>query len=179
MSLALLTNKTFLMRRNEDGVWENFIDITKYPQVLGEAEIIDLTRIHDTVKRYITGLVDAQVLAFEANYTKENYAKANDPKVTDAVNDFRLCFGNESGVDGCWGWSGRVSSYVAEGQSNGIRKLVFIITDEGDTPLAEVANVQVIIEENGANGLTYFITAAQFSTEENEAGGLTYTIGGD
>jgi len=136
--IAMLTNKTFLLQKVADGKWENFIDITKYPQIGGEAEQVEVTRLCDSVKRYINGLQDSQSLVFEANYTKTDYDKAKALQTAGTVGTFRLCFGDQLGTDGCWEWSGKVSVYLAEGESNGARKMTFSISDEGEDPITEV-----------------------------------------
>ena len=40
------------------------------------------------------------------------------------------------------------------------------------------SELQVVVEENAAGGLTYAITATNYTAAENLSGGLTYTIGG-
>lgn len=135
--IALLTNKTFLMHKVSEK-WEKFIDITKYPQLGGEPEKIDVTRLTDTKKRYINGLEDSSSLTFDANYTKEGYTKVNALDTAESLETFRLCFGDELGTDGCFEWEGRVSVYIAEGESNGARKMHITISDEGEEAIHEV-----------------------------------------
>lgn len=137
-SIAMLTNKTYLMKKNSSSKWEEFIPITKYPQIGGEPEKIEVTRLKDTKKRYILGLQDSDSLSFEANYLKEDYKKLNAVEVTETVNTYRLCFGDTKGTDGCFEWSGKVVPYITEGESNAARKMSFTISDEGDLPVHEV-----------------------------------------
>ena len=137
-AIALLTNKTFLMHKNAEGKWEDFISITKYPQLGGEPETVEVTRLCDGKKRYINGLQDSASLAFEANYVKEDYSKLNDLAVAGTIETYRLCFGDNLGTDGCFEWSGKLSVYIAEGESNNARKMTFTISDEGETELSEV-----------------------------------------
>ena len=137
-AIALLTNKTFLMKKNSEGKWEDFIGITKYPQLGGEPEKIEVTRLKDTKKRYINGIQDSASMTFEANYTKEEYSKLNDPSVKDTINTYRLCFGDNLGTDGCFEWSGKISPFISEGESNAARKMTFTISDEGEKELCEV-----------------------------------------
>ena len=134
--IALLTNKTFLMHKNAEGKWAKLVDITKYPQIGGEPERIEVTRLTDTKKRYINGLQDSQSLGFEANYLKEDYAKLNE--LAGSLETFRLCFGDNLGTDGCWEWSGKLSVTISEGESNAARKMSFTISDEGETEISEV-----------------------------------------
>ena len=137
--IALLTNKTFLLIKDASAdTWSKLIDITKYPQIGGEPEQIEVTRLTDLKKRYINGLQDTQSLTFEANYLLEDYRRLNAEEVTDNMNTYRLCFGDELGTDGCFEWSGKISVFVSEGESNAARKMTFTISDEGDTAIQEV-----------------------------------------
>lgn len=137
-AIALLTNKTYLMHKNAEDKWEQLVSITKYPQIGGEPEQVDATRLDDTKKRYINGLEDTQALTFESNYLKEDYSKLNDLDAAETMETYRLCFGDKLGTDGCWEWSGKLSVYLSEGENNGVRKMSFTISDEGDEAIKEV-----------------------------------------
>lgn len=134
-AIAMLTNKTFLMTEGAEGAFEKLCDITKYPQLGGETEQIEVTTLSDTKKRHIDGLEDTQKMEFGANYTKATYKKLNDLAVAGTMKKYRLCFGDEEGSDGCWEWEGRVKLYVSEGESNTARAITFTISDEGAEPL--------------------------------------------
>ena len=136
--IALLTNKTFLMKKNSDtSKWKKLIDITKYPQIGGEPEQIEVTRLTDVKKRYINGLQDTQKLEFGANYTKEDYSAMNTIATSGKVETYCLCFGDEKGTDGRFEWSGKMSLYISEGESNAARGMTFVISDEGEQPIHE------------------------------------------
>lgn len=137
-AIALLTNKTFLMKKNTDGKWEDFIGVTKVPAIGGAPEKIEVTRLKDTKKRYILGLQDSEDLEFEANYLLADYQKLTDAAVADAVNTYRLCFGDNLGTDGCFEWSGKISTRIDAQESNNARKLIFTISDEGEEAIKEV-----------------------------------------
>lgn len=137
-AIALLTNKTFLMKKNAEGKWEDFIAVTKVPAIGGAPEKIEVTRLKDTKKRYILGLQDSEDLEFEANYLLADYQKLTATDVADAVNTYRLCFGDNLGTDGCFEWSGKVSARIDAQESNNARKLIFTISDEGEEAIKEV-----------------------------------------
>lgn len=137
-AIAMLTNKTHLMHKNGDGKWETLVPITKYPQLGGEPEQVEVTRLCDSRKRYINGLEDAQGLTFEANYVPADYKKLSALATAGTLETYRLCFGGETGSDGCFEWSGKISVYIAEGESNAPRKMSFTISDEGEKELSEV-----------------------------------------
>ena len=136
-AIAMLTNLTFLMIEKDDqtGTFEKFIDITKYPQLGGEPEQVEVTTLSDKVKRFISGLQDTQKMEFGANYTKAGYKKVNDLMVAGTVKKWRLCFGDEQGSDGCWEWEGRVNGYISEGESGAPRGITFTVSDEGSEAL--------------------------------------------
>ena len=136
--IALLTNKTFLMKKTTDGKWADFIAVTKVPAIGGAPEKIEVTRLKDTKKRYILGLQDSEDLEFEANYLLADYQKLTAADVADAVNTYRLCFGDNLGTDGCFEWSGKVSARIDAQESNNARKLIFTISDEGEEAIKEV-----------------------------------------
>lgn len=136
--IALLTNKTFLMKKDSSNKWKKLIDITKYPQIGGEPDTIEVTRLTDLKKRYINGLQDSQKLSFEANYLKDDYSALNTIAASGKVETYCLCFGDELGTDGRFEWSGKMSVYLSEGESNAARKMTFTISDEGDEPISEV-----------------------------------------
>ena len=136
--IALLTNKTYLMHKNAEGKWEDFISITKYPQIGGEPEQVEVTRLCDTKKRFINGIQDTDKLQFEANYNKEDYAKLNEIALSGELETYRLCFGDMLGTDGCWEWSGKLSVFISEGEVNAARKMTFTISDEGEKEISEV-----------------------------------------
>lgn len=137
-AIALLTNKTFLMKKNAEGKWAKLIDITKYPQLGGETDRIEVTRLSDMKKRYINGLEESENLGFEANYTLADYTALSEIAASNSIETYRLCFGDELGTDGCFEWSGKLVVYINEGESNNARKMTFSISDEGNTALTEV-----------------------------------------
>lgn len=137
-TIALLTNKTFLMKKSADGKWAEFVPITKHPQLGSQPDTHEVTRLKDGKKRFMLGLQGSEGLPFEANYLPADYQKVTDVSVTDTVNVYRLCFGDMLGTDGCFEWSGKVSAYIAEGEPNAPRKMAFTISDEGDQELTEV-----------------------------------------
>lgn len=139
--IALLANKTFLMHKTDDGKWEHFLPVTKIPQLGGEPEKVDVTRMCDGKKRYINGLPDAAALTFSANYTPEGYKKLNALATADTVETYRLCFTDMLGTDGAFEWSGRLSVYITESESGGTRGMGFTISDEGAKELSEVESL--------------------------------------
>lgn len=142
-AIAMLNNLTFLMKKNAEGKFEKLCDITKYPQLGGETEQVEVTTLSDKKKRYIPGLEDTQKMEFGANYTKAAYKKLYDLQTAGTVDTYRLCFGDEEGSDGCWEWAGRVNLFLSEGESGAHRQITFTISDEG-------AEALHLVEDPGA-----------------------------
>jgi len=138
-AIAMLTNKTFLLHGTADEGGEmtftKFVDITKYPQLGGEPEQVEVTTLSDTKKRYISGLEDTQKMEFGANYTVAAYKKVYDLQIAGTVEKWRLAFGDEEGSDGLWEWEGRINAFISEGESGAARAFTFTISDEGEEPL--------------------------------------------
>ena len=143
-AIAMLTNKTFLLIGSGEPIgsqtFSKFVDITKYPQLGGEPEQVEVTTLSDTKKRYISGLEDTQKMEFGANYTVAAYKKVYDLQVAGTVQTWRLAFGDEEGSDGLWEWQGRINAFISEGESGAARAFTFTISDEGEEPLKLVEN---------------------------------------
>lgn len=135
---AQLTNLTYILILNETTEkWSKLVDITRYPQIGGEPEQVDVTTLSDIKHRYINGLEDTERLEFGANYRKSDYSALNTLATADEVRTYCLCFGDMLGTDGRFEWSGRMSVYLSEGESGAARGMSFTISDEGDEAIHE------------------------------------------
>ncbi len=127
--MAVLTSNTILnFSTTKEGTYSKLVDITSYPDIGGEPEQIEVTDLSTTTyKQYINGLQDISSLTFEANYTKAGYDAV--VALADTVTWFQLSFG-DSGVDGIFQWSGKVSVYISGGAANEARKMSLTISSE-------------------------------------------------
>ncbi len=74
--MAISTYKTYLMHGTGTGTaYTKLVDITSFPDLGGEPEAIDVTTLSDRMKKFIPGIQENSAMPFEANYTKEDYAK--------------------------------------------------------------------------------------------------------
>lgn len=70
--MAISTYKVFLMHQN-GGEYEKLIDITEYPDMGGDPEMIDVTTLSHNMRVYIPGIQETEGFTFNANYDYEDY----------------------------------------------------------------------------------------------------------
>lgn len=127
---GLSTMDTFLMIK-KDTTYEKLVDIVNYPDMGGEPEQIDITTLTDHMKRSIPGVQELESLAFESNYTPDNYTKLK--ALDNQEHDYAVWFGrNETtkepdGHDGKFTFTGSMVSYLVGGGVNEARKINSII----------------------------------------------------
>ena len=73
--MAISAYKIFLMKKGTGDTYEKFLDIKSFPDLGGSPEMLETTTLSDSAQTYITGIQSMDALEFEANYTKEDYAK--------------------------------------------------------------------------------------------------------
>ena len=139
--MALLSNKTFLMRKANGGTgFTKLVDITSYPDIGGAPETIDVTTLSDMVQRNINGIQTASAHEFGAWYEKDTYATLQDimeadvTKLQSELDTYQLWFG-ENGVYGIFEWQGKLSVYAGGAESNAARPMTITISDEGEEPM--------------------------------------------
>lgn len=126
---GLSTMDTFLMAKKE-GKYEKLVDIISYPDMGGEPEQIDITTLTDHAKRSIPGVQEVESLAFESNYTLDNYTKL---KALEGVEtEFAVWLGRSAtkepdGHDGKFEFTGSIVSYLVGGGVNEARKINSVI----------------------------------------------------
>lgn len=139
--MALLSNKTFLMRKANGGSsFTKLVDITSYPDIGGAPDAIDVTTLSDMVTRNINGIQSSSSHEFGAWYEKEIYAQLQDiqeadvTKTQDELDTYQLWFGEE-GVYGIFEWQGKLSVFAGGAESNAARPMTITISDEGEDPM--------------------------------------------
>ena len=117
---AVATYKTFLMKDDA-----KLVDISSFPDMGGEPEMLDLTTLSDKMKKYILGIQDTQSLTFETFYDPDTYPTLEVGANTE--DDFALWLGGTEGSNGTvtptgvWGkfsWTGSYSVYLSGGGVN-------------------------------------------------------------
>ena len=139
--MALLSNKTFLMRKANGGSsFEKLVDITSYPDIGGAPETIDVTTLSDMVQRNINGIQSSGAHEFGAWYEKETYAtlyaimEADLTKTASQLDTYQIWFG-DNGVFGKFEWQGKLSVFAGGAESNAARPMTITISDEGENPM--------------------------------------------
>lgn len=145
--MAILSNKTFLMRKANGGsTFDKLTDITSYPDIGGAPDTIDVTTLSDMVQRNINGIQTAGAHEFGAWYEKEVYEtlqaiqEADLTKTREQLDTYQLWFG-EDGVYGKFQWQGKLSVFAGGAESNAARPMTITISDEGEEPMHLIADV--------------------------------------
>lgn len=73
--MAISTYKIFLMTSTDGSTYTKLIDIKSFPDLGGAPEMLETTTLSDAMQTYIPGIQSLDALEFEANYTKEDFAK--------------------------------------------------------------------------------------------------------
>lgn len=143
--MALLSNKTFLMRK-VGSTFQKLVDITSYPDIGGAPDAIDVTTLSDMVQRNINGIQTSSSHEFGAWYDKEAYERlyaiqeADISKTASELDTYQLWFG-EDGVFGKFEWQGKLSVFAGGAESNAARPMTITISDEGEEPIHLVDGV--------------------------------------
>ena len=100
------------------------VDIKDFPDLGGSPEMLETTTLSDKMQTYIPGIQSLDALEFNANYTKEEFAKLKALEGQEL--DLAVWFGgNEAngtltptGDDGKFNFKGYVSVFVVGGGTN-------------------------------------------------------------
>ena len=121
--MAISTYKVFLMKK-ESEAYKKLVDIKDFPDLGGSPEMLETTTLSDPMQTYIPGIQSLDALEFNANYTKEEFAKIKALEGQEL--DLSVWFGGEevggtltpTGDDGKFDFKGYVSVFVVGGGTN-------------------------------------------------------------
>lgn len=121
--MAISTYKVFLMKKDAE-TYGKLVDIKDFPDLGGSPEMLETTTLSDKMQTYIPGIQSLDALEFNANYTKEDFAKLKALEGQEL--DLAVWFGgNEAngtltptGDDGKFNFKGYVSVFVVGGGTN-------------------------------------------------------------
>lgn len=121
--MAISTYKVFLMKKENDA-YAKLVDIKDFPDLGGSPEMLETTTLSDKMQTYIPGIQSLDALEFNANYTKDDYAKIKALEGQEL--DLSVWFGGTEsngtltpdGSDGKFNFKGYVSVFVAGGGTN-------------------------------------------------------------
>ena len=121
--MAISTYKVFLMKKDTD-VYKKLVDIKDFPDLGGSPEMLETTTLSDKMQTYIPGIQSLDALEFNANYTKEEFAKLKALEGQEL--ELAVWFGGDesngtltpTGNDGKFNFKGYVSVFVVGGGTN-------------------------------------------------------------
>lgn len=121
--MAISTYKVFLMKKDAE-TYGKLVDIKDFSDLGGSPEMLETTTLSDKMQTYIPGIQSLDALEFNANYTKEDFAKLKALEGQEL--DLAVWFGgNEAtgtltptGDDGKFNFKGYVSVFVVGGGTN-------------------------------------------------------------
>lgn len=128
---ATSTYLTFLMHDKselKDGSeWEKLIDITEFPDMGTDPEMLETTTLSDRMQTFILGIQGNEALNFNTNYNKEGYKALKALERKDEV--YAVWFGGTddgntvtpTGDEGKFSFGGELSVRVTGGGVNEVR----------------------------------------------------------
>ncbi len=127
------TFKSFLMHKKPENNWEKLLDITEYPDLGGEPEMLETTTLADKMKTYIPGIQDVEGLTFTSNYDHTEYLALKALEGKDE--SYAVWFGGTetagvitpTGTEGKFTFNGALSVYVKGGGVNEVRTMSITI----------------------------------------------------
>lgn len=122
--MAISTYKIFLMTNTDGPAYTKLIDIKSFPDLGGAPEMLETTTLSDSMQTYIPGIQSLDALEFEANYTKEDFAKLK--ALEGKEQQYAVWFGGTgegetltpTGSDGKFKFKGQLSVYPVGGGVN-------------------------------------------------------------
>lgn len=131
--MATSTYMTFLMHKNGTD-YEKLLDITEFPDLGGEPELLETTTLSDKMQTYILGIQSNEGMAFNANYDHDDYAALKDLENLDE--GYAVWFGGTENADGTvtptgtagkFAFNGALSVYITGGGVNEVRGMTITI----------------------------------------------------
>ena len=103
--MATSTYMTFLMHK-KDSTYEKLIDITEFPDLGTDPEMLETTTLSDRMQTFIMGIEGNEAMNFTTNYDKTGYTALKALK--NKEEGFAVWFGGTEQEDGCYpDWYGR------------------------------------------------------------------------
>lgn len=141
--MATSTYMTFLMHKNEDA-WEKLLDITEFPDLGGEPELLEATTLSDPMQVFVKGVQQNEGMAFSANYDLTEYKALKALEGRDE--EYAVWFGGTetasaptpTGSEGKFSFRGDLSVFVTGGSVNEVRGMT--ITIAPSTKISEVTD---------------------------------------
>ena len=125
----MTTYMTFLMHK-KDSTYEKLIDITEFPDLGTDPEMLETTTLSDRMQTFIMGIEGNEAMNFATNYDKTGYAALKALK--NKEEGFAVWFGGTeqengtvtpTGSEGKFSFKGQLSVRVTGGGVNEVRKM--------------------------------------------------------
>ena len=127
--MATSTYMTFLMHKT-NSTYEKLIDITEFPDLGTDPEMLETTTLSDRMQTFIMGIEGNEAMNFATNYDKTGYAALKALK--NKEEGFAVWFGGTeqedgtvtpTGTEGKFSFKGQLSVRVTGGGVNEVRKM--------------------------------------------------------
>lgn len=127
--MATSTYMTFLMHK-KDSTYEKLIDITEFPDLGTDPEMLETTTLSDRMQTFIMGIEGNEAMNFTTNYDKTGYTALKALK--NKKEGFAVWFGGTeqedgtvtpTGTEGKFSFKGQLSVRVTGGGVNEVRKM--------------------------------------------------------
>lgn len=130
--MATSTYMTFLMHQN-NSEWEKLLDITEFPDLGGDPEMLETTTLSDNMQTFIKGVQSNDGMEFAANYDKAKFTALKALEGTSA--QYAVWFGGTesngtvtpTGSEGKFTFTGELSVHVTGGGVNEVRGMSITI----------------------------------------------------
>ena len=131
--MATSTYMTFLMHKKSN-TYEKLIDITEFPDIGSDPELLETTTLSDKMQTFILGIQTNEGMQFNANYDKTAYTalKALEGK----TEGYAIWFGGTesaegavtpTGSEGKFSFDGQLSAHPTSGGTNQVRGMAITI----------------------------------------------------
>ena len=130
--MATSTYMTFLMHKSAGEDWEKLLDITEFPDLGGDPEMLDTTTLSHRMRTYVPGVQDTEGLAFGAH---DDYMALK--ALENKQEDYAVWFGGTenvggglptpTGSEGKFSFTGQLSVHVNGGAVNEVRGMSITI----------------------------------------------------
>nr|DAE65296.1 MAG TPA: Major tail protein [Caudoviricetes sp.] len=142
--MATSTYMTFLMHQKTpaaegtEAVWEKLIDITEFPDLGTDPEMLETTTLSDRMQTFIMGIQGNEAMTFNTNYEKAGFSALK--ALRNKVEQYGVWFGgteNDDGTvtptgdEGKFNFPGQLNVRVTGGGVNEVRGMAITIAPTG------------------------------------------------
>ena len=132
--MATSTYMTFLMHKKANDTYEKLIDITEFPDLGTDPEMLETTTLSDRMQTFIMGIQGNEAMTFNTNYDHDGYLALKELK--NKTEGYAVWFGGTENTDGTvtptgsegkFSFDGQLSARVTGGGVNEVRGMAITI----------------------------------------------------